>query len=356
MPGTVRNIRGLTLLEVLVTMAVVSAMMGGIVMFMDRVIHFKGTADTMQRFKRIEIALEVMYEENIRYVEGNCYGWTDSGCSTLTVLPVVDASGSTHLTVATMTQAVVNSFREAGCTTTSTVSPYTFTCPDGYGSSFTFAADNEHSAGSLYLNGYSRTPYSITIQSGGNTSISDTWTSGYLDSQRMVRSQEKILAIARAMKSYHLSRLTTESVLNPCSSSSGGLASNDDIFVPWIWQALGSYQNQVCSGIESGSCGCSSFGTSVWPTDASLNIVNASGTITSFLASISAGSIYRVDGFGNPVTIILLATSAGASVGSAPGRPSPSYSWSVTPPYTGIIEVANASGTPVYSERVVYVQ
>lgn len=349
---------GFTLLEVIVTIAIASIVMGAIVTFMDRVVHFKGTADTIQRFKKIEGAFEVLYRENIRYVEDHCYGWTDEGCRELAILPASDAtdtSGRT-LVITTGSEAVLDVFREAGCMLTDGASPvYRVTCADGYGFDYKFSISNGHNAGTLYLNGYNRMPYRVTIVAGGNTSMEDTWSSGYLDSEYMVRSQEKLLALARAMKTYHLSRLTTEAISNPCGEQ-GGLASNDDILIPWIWQAAGSDPVAKCTGATSGNCGCSVFDGDIWDTDKTRNTANTGAAVTGLLTGINTGSAYRTDGFGNPVTVGLITLPDGTSVGSAPPSPSPKWSWmKANPPYGGTVGVMN-DGVWIYSRQVIYPQ
>lgn len=349
---------GLTLIEVIVTIAIASIVMGATVTFMDRVVHFKGTADTIQRFKKIENALEVLYRENIRYVEDHCYGWTDEGCRELAILPAADehdASGGT-LVINTRSEMVLNVFIEAGCVLTDGVSSvYRVVCADGYGFYYTFSISNGHAAGTLYLNGYNRVPYRVTITAGGNKSMTDTWSSGYLDSEYMVRSQEKLLTLARAMKTYHLSRLTTEAISNPCGEQ-GGLASNDDILIPWIWQAAGGAPKARCGGKTNGSCGCGGFDENIWSADETRNIVTTGTTITNFLGSINIGKTYSTDGYGNPVTVGLITLSQGEPVVSAPPPPSPGWSWmKVDPPYGGTVGVMN-DGVWIYSKKVIYPQ
>lgn len=348
--------RGLTLLEIIVTIAIASVVMGAVVTFMDRVIHFKGTADTIRRFEKIEDAFEVLYRENVRYVEENCQGWTHSTCGTLAILPSVDdtdKSGRT-LVVSTGSDAALSTFREADCTLSGESPTFRVTCMDGYGSDYTFSVANQHTSGTLYLNGYIRTPYSVTITAGGNTSMTDTWTSGHLDNEYMVRSQEKLLTVARAMKSYHLSRLTTEAISNPCGAD-GGLTSNDDIMVPWVWQAVGSAPGARCSGATSGRCGCAAFQKSIWSTEPARNMTT-SGTIAAFLAAINAGDQYHTDGFGNPITVSLITKVDGTPVGDAPPAPCPKWSWSAAlPPYGGTVGVMS-EGKWVYSQRVIYPQ
>lgn len=344
------------MLEIIVTIAIASVVMGAVVTFMERVIHFKGTADTIKRFEKIEGAFEVLYRENVRYVEENCHGWTDPVCSALAILPSVDdddASGKT-LAISTESDAVVSAFREANCTLSGESPLFRAACVDGYGSDYTFTATKEHTAGTLYLNGYNRMPYSVTITAGGNTSMTDTWTSGHLDSEYMVRSQEKLLTVARAMKSYHLSRLTTEAISNPCGAT-GGLTSNDDIMIPWIWQAVGSAPGARCSGATEGRCGCGTFGSSIWSKETASN-TTTSATILAVLTAINAGDLYRTDGFGNPVTVRLITKVDGTPVGDAPPVPCPKWSWSAAlPPYGGTVGVMS-DGKWVYSQRVIYPQ
>jgi len=350
--------RGLTLLEVIVTIAITSIVMGAIVTFMDRVVHFKSTADTIQRFRKLELAFEVLYRENARYVEDNCYGWLDTDCRVLTILPVADRSDASNrtLAIATRSDGVLNAFREANCTLAPDTLPvYRITCADGYGFDYTFSISNEHIAGTLYVNGYNRAPYTVIITAGGNTSMDDTWSSGYLDSEHMVRSQEKLLTVARAMKSYHLSRLTAEAISNPCSEQ-GGLASNDDILIPWIWQVAGSSPGMKCTGATSGRCGCGGFDGSIWSADAAGNTINTGAAISRLMAGINIGNAYRTDGFGNPVTIGLITLPDGTSVGSAPPAPSPKWTWAEAhPPYGGTVGVVN-DGEWIYSKRVIYPQ
>lgn len=350
--------RGFTLLEVIVTVAITSIVMGAIVVFMDRVVHFKGTADTIKRFKKIEDAFEVLYRENIRYVEDYCYGWGDEECRLLTILPVADesdASGRT-LIISTKSDTVHDVFRSAGCTAVPGVLPvYRVSCADGYGFDYVFSISRGHIAGTVYMNGYDRAPCKVTIAAGGNTSMNDTWSSGRLDSEYMVRSQEKLLTVARAMKTYHLGRLTTEAISNPCEEK-GGLSSNDDIFIPWIWQATGAAPKAICEGRTNDGCGCGVFDESIWSTDETRNIINTRTTINNFLESINVGRTYRTDGYGNPVTVGLITLSGGESIVSAPPPPSPEWSWKeIYPPYGGTVGVMN-DGAWIYSKRVIYPQ
>jgi len=352
--------RGFTLLEVVVAVAVSTVLLSGIMAMIHKTISFKGTVTTITNLKKIEMAFETLYRDNIRYVEDNCYGWTGAGCTALSLVPALDTSDATNATlfIDTYSTGAIKAFEEAGCVLTVTAVPrYRMTCTDGYGSSVVFTGiSNEHSRNSQYMNGYSRTPYTVTMTSGGNSQIATTWSSGYLDSEYMTRSQEKILTITRAMKSYHLSRTVYEAIKNPCTTGAGGIESADDIIIPWIWQVMGSSPSLTCSGVSAGNCGCTVFTSAVWQNNAAYNTVNTAALCGVLFGNLGLSLSYRVDGFGNPMRVGLLTTPGGVTFASTPPAPAPSYEWAgFPPPYGGHVGVVNA-GVWVYSERVIYAQ
>lgn len=347
--------KGFTLLEVVVAIGLAAAVMGGITIVMGKAMSLKSASETLNRIKKIEAALEITYRENVNYVEQNCYGWTSSPCDNIVILPTQPSS--TTIYVYTYSDTVRNAWREAGCSLSVSGSITYGTCPDGYGSNFTFTGlAYHHAGGTNYLNGYNRTPYSVTITSGTNAAITDTWNSGHLDSEYLARSQEKILTVARAMKSYHLSRLVTEAIKRPCTAGVGGLESSDDIVIPWIWQAPSSNPSSMCSGISAGSCGCTAFSSSYWPNNIAYNTINTAALWTSLLNGIGLNTSYRVDGYGNAMTAGLLTQPNGNIIASIPATPAPSYSWAgASPPYGGHVGLW-VGGSWVYSERVIYAQ
>lgn len=353
--------RGFTLLEVVVAVAVSTVLLSGIMAMIHKTISFKGTVTTITDLKKIEMALETLYRDNIRYVEDNCYGWTGAGCTALSLVPALDTSDATNATlfIDTNSTGVIKAFEEAGCVLTVTAVPrYRMTCTDGYGSKVTFTGiSNEHSRNSLYMNGYNRTPYTVTMTSGGNSQIVDVWNAGYLDSEYMTRSQEKVLGISRAMKTYHLSRTVYEAIKNPCTSGTGGIESADDIIIPWIWQVMGSSPSLACSGVSAGNCGCTVFTAAVWQNNVAYNTVNTAVLWSTLLTGLGLSQAYRVDGFGNPMTVGLLTYANGTVIASTPSAPAPTYTWAgFSPPYGGHVGVRNAGGAWIYSERVVYAQ
>jgi hypothetical protein len=149
----------------------------------------------------------------------------------------------------------------------------------------------------------------------------------------MIRSQEKLLSIAQAMKSYHLSRLTTEAVTNPCGAN-GGLTSNDDIMIlgsgrpSEVHPGRGVPEQPLVDAAER------LFEKFIWSIEPGCNTTSA-GTIAAFsLLSMSAICIARtVFGIhhGAPQTRV-----DGTSVGGVPPAPCPNWSWSAAlPPYGG---------------------
>lgn len=350
------TIKGFTIMEVVVALTIAGILMTGISMLMKSMMNYKSLTDSLQRIKKIEQAIEVTYRENIRYVEGNCYGWTDSVCTNLTVMPLPHAGDSTKLLLYTYLDTVVRAWDTgAGCTVTGAVPNFEVRCPDGYGQYFTFTGfANTHSLNTHYQSGYNRTPYRVTITSQSNPDITDTWSSGYLDSEYLSYSQKKLLTLMDAIKSYHLARLTHEATVNTCDSTNGGLASHDDVIIPWVWQALGNSPSQECSGIESGICGCSSLNNaSIWPTSATYAVVDTDTEFSALLGNIGLNNIYRTDGFGNALTYRVVVNSA--LTGQVPPRPQVNYTWAVKPPYRGIIGVYDGVNW-ISNWRVVYAQ
>jgi type II secretory pathway pseudopilin PulG len=350
-----RKDSGITLVEVVVSITLATVLLGGFMVLLNRMVHFKGTSDTLKQIKKIETALETTYRENIRHVEQSCLGWTDALCNTLTIIPQRHSTDSTILLLRTHSATATSSWVEAGCTLSGTSPSYNVRCTDGYGSRFTFSVTNPHAANTIYTNGYNRTPYTITITSGGNSSITDTWSSGYLDGEYATYSQKKILTVAEALKSYHLSRLTHEAIVNTCDSVNGGLESYDDVIAPWYFQSTGSTPTQECTGIESGICGCNVFtDTARWPTSTGWADVNTTSEFSTLFANIGLNTAYRVDGYGNP-TAIWFTVNSGGAIQNPPPRPQPNYNWAIKPPYRGLVGVR--SGTSwVYSQSIVYAQ
>lgn len=351
-----RKDSGITLIEVVVSITLATVLLGGFMVLLDRMVHFKGTADTLKQIQKIETALEITYRENIRYVEQNCFGWKNAACSALTILPQVSPTNSSILLLRTYSETVKSTWVEAGCTVTGTSPAYDVQCRDGYGNSLTFSVANYHTANSFYINGYNKTPYTVTITSGGNSDITDTWSSGYLDGEYAVYSQKKISTVAEALKSYHLSRLVYESTINTCDSTNGGLDSYDDVIIPWYFQSAGISPDIECAGIESGICGCSAFSdTDIWPISGSgWSNVDSAAEFTIFLPNIRLDQSYRVDGYGNPITIWFTVNSNDIMLGPPP-RPRPNYNWAIKPPYKGLVGVYDGSSW-IYKKSIVYAQ
>lgn len=337
----------------------------GVFRLMNSFAHFRSTVHTLDQIIEIEKAIELSYRDNIAYAEQNCYGWTGTGCTTLTILPRKDTTDTSNktLTLTTYSDAVKKAFEQAGCTATvGTVPVYAVKCIDKYGSNYTFSTTNEHTANTLYARGYNSTPYTILITAGGNADIKDTWSAGYLDSEYAAYSRTKIVDFAQALKTFHVTRLNHEAMINTCDSINGGLESFDDIIVPWYWQATSSASSTVeCTGIESNNCGCSGFTSSVWATSGSgWNAADTATELTTLTNNLGLNVKYRVDGYGNPLQVWFTVNS-GNALQTAPPRPQPNYDaqlalW-IRPPYRGLIGVYD-SGTAawVYSDNVVYAQ
>jgi len=117
---------------------------------------------------------------------------------------------------------------------------------------------------------------------------------------RRSTSTRRLNAIRTAMESFHNKTLMKE-VAN--SSSSGGLNSMDDAFVPWIWKAFGDNKNDVHSIFCDKGSGtiCSNLDSN--------NIWRKTGgkrglfTLRVIQNLFDEDRTYTVDGFDNPIYI-----------------------------------------------------
>ncbi len=369
--------RGFALVEVIAALAVIAVTITAIMLIVNKALMVKKTANTVMTIKQIETAVETTYREDIAYVETNCAGgWGQSPCDKGSITPV---PGSTNTVIQAWlpTQTAVQSWVSAGCalTTGSIANYYNIQCTSGFGSLYSFTnIVNAQAQGGLYLNGYNKTPYSITISAAvpnSTTPISDVWNSGYLDAEYFERSNQKILSLLRAIKNYHFARVFYEANNNPCTPSVGGLASSDDSVIPWVWQLTASSSTNAqlaCAGVESGNCGCSNFTAAVWSSSASYLQVDTAAEMNTILGNLGLDSKYGSDGYGNMITLRLLADRNGNQLANAPSRPKPNYTdclpsgsgtgcsngvFQNMPPYTGVAGVLSG-GSWVYSQKVVY--
>lgn len=365
------NSNGFTLIEVVVAVAIMAATMTSIILLMGKATRMKETSDALVYIKKIEAALETTYREGIAYVQSNCAGWGDTGCTAGTITPSL--TDSTTLSVYLPTQSAQNAWTAAGCTLTGSSPTFGVTCRSGYGTNFTFSnIANAQAAGALYLNGYTKQSYTLTISvtiPGGTTQVQDTWTSGYLDAEYFTASNQKILTLLRALKAYHFNRLLFEGNTNICVAGVGGLNSTDDALIPWIWQIVGSTPQQQCGGAEVGPCGCAGFTASVWPSGSSNLQIDSAAGLTSLVNNLGIDPTYRTDGYANMLTVRLLTNQSGNIPASVPSRPKATYSdclpggtgvgcntgaaWTQLPPYNGLVGIVSA-GSMVYSQKIVY--
>jgi prepilin-type N-terminal cleavage/methylation domain-containing protein len=350
------NQKGLTLLEVIVTVAIIGVMVAGVMQMMSATVRFSGTVKTIEMFKKLRAALETTYKEQISHVETHCYGWTDPACHALTILPRRHHIDNTVLLLNTFSDTVVQSWRAAGCTVTGSVPHYSVQCTDGRGELFIITTANEHIASTFYNNAYARTPYSITFVSGANQDIRDTWSSGNLDAKFFNRTREKHLAVASAMRAYHISRLVHEAIVNMCGPA-GGLESYDDVIIPWYWHIHSANPFSACAVIEVGRCGCFELAWQ-WQTSWDSAATNTSTEFALILPRLGLNNSHRVDGFGNPIQIWFTVDSQNV-LQAPPPRPQPRYSgiWGVSPPYRGIVGVWDQNiASWRYSEHIIYPQ
>lgn len=332
------NNKGITLTEVIISIVVMSIVLTGITKLATKAGDLRAMSVTMQQTDLLHKAFETTYRRNIEYVESTCYGWTNATCQNINMLPIKPGVGaSTTLTLRTYSAPVVTAWQLAGCTVTVVAVPeYTVTCRDGYGKTIRWdSSANEHTANTLYTNGYARTPYTIAYTTGGagsgtsDKNISVSWASGYLDAEFAEKNTQKTDRLIATLKAFHFSRLTHEAIVNAGDTVNGGIATSDDVIVPWAWQTLATTAAKSiveCTGIElSGTWGCSGFDNTVWLTDASYLTVDSATEFGVFITNLSLPTLSRVDAYGNPYTVRLFTGNSGAAVSIVPPRPRPNY-------------------------------
>lgn len=144
-------------------------------------------------------------------------------------------------------------------------------------------------------------------------------------------SAEKINSIARALRTYFLTRLTTEMELRPYPN---GLHSVSDHYVPWFWQILADSGRQFDYCVDDS---CSNFNLSVWKNSASFQFV-----LERLRDNLFDGEWkLLVDPFGRPYRIILVGngcsgdlTGCGADNGKPPKPTDDYYSvYGIKPPF-----------------------
>jgi len=368
---------GFAMTEIIIALAVLAITLTGITMVANKSIRVKRTADTTVTIKKILDALETTYRENVAFAEKSCPGgWTAAPCNVGRLVPAIVNSTTLSAWLATGTSR--NAWINAGCSITLVSgSLYNITCPSGYGGNITFSnLQNGHTANTHYLNGYNKTPFQLQISvtiPGGSTSVQEVWSSGYLDAEYFERSNQKILTLLRAIKAYHFNRLLYEANTNVCNASTGGLASTDDTLIPWVWQLTASNATNAqarCTGVEVSPCGCSNHGSNtVWSNSTAHLQIDTEAELTQIINNLGIDISHRTDGYGNMITIRLLADRDGNQLTTLPSRPKVTYSaclpggngagcsiasvFPQLPPYTGVAGVLSG-GTFVYSQKVVY--
>jgi len=350
--------KGFVTAELLIFLAVISLMAPIVIQMLKTAQKTTANKITKARIEAISKSFEKVFMENLKYVNKNCYGWTDAQCSNLTATPIV--KNTTTLTYNTQDASSINALLDVGCSVSGSTPNFDVKCYDGQGKLMKFAGANLHVANTEYVapnNG--KTPQ-ITITS---TLLKPMVVN--IDTQinnALVNSEQKIDTIANAIKTYVRQKRIAElgntcGTTNTANNPSGGLDSIDDAVIPFAWEAISSNPTTLCSGIEntSSDCGCSSFNNnSNWEKSSAYCVVNSQAEMNRFLVNMGLGSIYRTDGLGNPITIVPLSDNTGSTANCPPPRPKIGYGSLSSLPKSRV-GVMDSSGTwvkytDVYSE------
>jgi type II secretory pathway pseudopilin PulG len=321
--------RGFLTAEIMIFLAVI-AMMTPIAMQMLQT--SQKSADikvTRERVKAFSKSFERTFTENIKYVNNNCYGWTDVACTSISATPTVKDANT--LVFNTLDNLALNTLIGVGCQVTGSSPSFEVQCYDGHGNLFNFAGQNLHATGTQYIDPYNGNLPQITISSTfARPTVVNIDT---LVNNAIVNSTQKLNTVSNAIKTYVRAKRIIE-LGNTCgtdngtSDPDGGLDSMGDVIVPYVWGALSLSPNTLCSGIENlvSECGCSSHAdNNVWEQSINFCTLDSDLEISRFLTNVGLGNMYKTDGLGNILTLVPLSDSNGLEVSCPPPRPQIAY-------------------------------
>jgi len=310
---------------------------------------------TNEKISVIQEVVKRIYMINLQEVENNCAGWSDLACSQLSLTPSIIST--TKLGINTKSTAVIKTLKDIGCSVTGTNPQYQVECFDGKGQNLNFAGINLHVPNTLYSSVYANNLPRLDINStdGRTRSVNFSDETSY----SLSHSTQKLNDIGNAIKSFTRIAKMRE-VNNVCSdvatsaqNPQGGLASFDDVLIPWVWKITASNPNDICSGIQdtSTNCGCSSATVLNWETDSQYCSIDTDTELTRVLGNLGLGNLYRTDGFGNRITIVPMSDANGNSVSCPPSAPSPLY---VNTPMQGKVRIGAYNGVTWFTYIDVY--
>ena len=151
----------------------------------------------------------------------------------------------------------------------------------------------------------------------------------------IAKTTQKEVDIGNAVKRF-IRTIRLRELANDCSDGGNsnnppnGLGSWDDAMVPWIWELVSKQAGVLCSGSNSGNadtCDCNNLenNSNYWETDKNFCIITDGNTWKRILNNLGLDKNYRVDGFGNIITITLLSDKDGNPVNCPPKAPKPNY-------------------------------
>jgi len=350
--------KGFVTAELLIFLTVISLMTPVIMQMLKTAKDTSANRITKARIEAISKSFERVFMENLKYVNQNCYGWTDAQCNNLTATPVV--RDATTLTYNTQDSLSINALLNVGCSVSGATPTFNVKCYDGQGKLMKFVGANLHIANTEYVAPYNGLNPQIKITTTLLKPVIvnvDTFINNAL-----INSEQKIDTIANAIKTYVRQKRIAElgntcGTINTAQNPSGGLDSIDDAVIPFVWGAVSSNPATLCSGAENAlsGCGCSSFGNNGnWEQSANFCVINSNAKMNRFLVNMGLGSIYQTDGLGNPITLVPLSDSTGSAVTCPPPRPTNAYG-SLTSLPKSRVGVMDSAGmwvkyTDVYSE------
>ena len=328
-----QNRKAFTLFEFILVLGLIALTIPIIINIKNSISKIEKRYKTISEINTIKNVIEKTYLANLQYIENNCAGYGDSQCSTLSLLPTIKDTNTLEFHIKDSLSYNLNPLKNYSCLINKVATDtYDVKCYDYFGKLMSFSGTNLPTPGKEYVLPYEDKYPSITITT---KYFSKNLQFDNLIKFSIAKTVQKEVDIGNAIKRFTRT-IRLRELANDCSDGGNsnnppnGLGSWDDAMVPWIWELVSQQPGVLCSGstsCDSNACGCENLDTNsnYWETNSNFCIIDDDTTWQRVLNNLGLDKNYRVDGFGNVITITLLSDANGNPVDCPPKAPYPNY-------------------------------
>jgi type II secretory pathway pseudopilin PulG len=333
-----KNKKAFSLIELVLVLGIIALAIPALLALKTSLNKTNQRVKTKNTLDAIQNAIKNTYVANLNYIEKNCVGYNDSNgkCNTLSLLPTIDSSDDTKLVfhIKDDYSYLLNDIKmNHTCSIDKKdTDTYNVMCYDGFGKKITFSGQNLPTPGKKWIAPYAGKYPEIDIKTKFYTK---NYNFNDLINLSLSKTVQKEVDIGNGIKRF-IRTIKLREFANDCSDGgssvnpANGLASWDDAMTPWIWEIVSKTPGKLCSGSTTGdnnSCGCLNLenNSGYWETDSNFCIINDDTTWSRIITNLGLDNSYRVDGFGNVLTISMLSDSKGNPTQCPPPAPKVNY-------------------------------